>query len=208
MTAGDLAALLELEGIDSAEVLRAIATVPRHCFVPKDAKTFAYSDAALPIGHSQTISQPFVVARMTELLLAGRREVKKVLEIGTGSGYQAAVLAEIVDVVYSIERIEPLYKAATALFKTLRYKNIHTQYSDGALGWEAHAPFDAIMVTAATKQIPEALKNQLADGRRMIIPLGDRDDQQVLTVVTRQDNDYQLEKLDPVAFVPLCHGIE
>ncbi len=157
-------------GISDQATLQAMRKVPRHLFVPASYAKEAYSDRPLPIGYSQTISQPFIVAYMTELVKPSRG--KKALEIGTGSGYQAAVLAEIVDTVYTLEIVKELATEASARLKILGYKNIVTKYGDGYLGWPEHGPFDIIIVTAAADHIPQPLKDQLAEGGRLVMPVG------------------------------------
>jgi protein-L-isoaspartate(D-aspartate) O-methyltransferase len=191
-------------GIRSDEVLEVMRSTPRHLFVDEALASRAYEDTALPIGYNQTISQPFVVAAMTELVVAGRPE--RVLEVGTGSGYQAAVLARLVPKVYTVERIEPLVKLARQRFRQLGLRNIRAAHSDGTIGLADFAPFDAIIVTAATDDLPEALVEQLAPGGRLVIPLGGRESQR-LTVVTRSGAGVEREVLDPVVFVPLVAGL-
>jgi len=198
---------LEQAGIQDPEVLAAMKKVPREQFVPEHLKHFAYEDEALPIDCGQTISQPFVVARMTELILQpGYRN--RVLEIGTGSGYQAAVLCHLFKEVYTVERVETLLQQAQTRFKQLGYKNIDTDYADGFNGWPSAAPFDAIIVTAAAPRIPPALLEQLADGAKMIIPVGDSGTTQYLKQVIRQGDHYDIESLDAVVFVPMLPGKE
>ncbi len=188
-------------GVKDEDVLRAMAKVPRHEFVPPEYLHEAYADHPLPIGYGQTISQPYIVAVMTELLRL--RSTDKVLEIGTGSGYQAAILAEIVQEVYSVEIIEPLYLQAKERLERLGYKNIHLKCGDGYYGWEEHAPYDAIIVTCAPDHIPQPLVNQLADGGRMVIPVGPPGSYQVLWLVERQGDKIKTERIMGVAFVPL-----
>lgn len=194
---------LRSEGIRNPAVLDAIGATPRHLFVDEALASRAYEDTALPIGLGQTISQPYIVARMTELLL----EVapRKVLEVGTGSGYQAAVLSRLVDKVYSTERIEELASQARQRFRKLGYRNVRVQHSDGTWGWPQFAPFDAIIVTAGGEEIPEALLEQLAVGGRLVMPLGGRT-QQTLVTVTRTPTVYEQVDLEPVIFVPLIGG--
>jgi protein-L-isoaspartate(D-aspartate) O-methyltransferase len=173
--------------------------VPRHRFVPDELRGHAYNDGPLPIGHRQTISQPYIVALMTELV-APTAETK-VLEVGTGSGYQAAVLAEIVHEVYTIEIIPELGKRSEALLTELGYENVHVRVGDGFDGWPEHAPFGAIVVTAAPERIPQPLLDQLAVGGRLVIPLGRGT--QDLVVVTRRADGYQRRVVAPVRFVPM-----
>ena len=196
---------LEDEGIKDIRVLDAIRTVPRHIFVDEALATRAYENTALPIGHGQTISQPYIVARMTEALL-NSGPLEKVLEIGTGSGYQAAILAAVVPHVYTLERIQPLLTQARQRFHELQLRNIRTQYADGTIGWPEQAPFDGIMATAAPEQIPQALLEQLKVGGRMIIPVGRQGLYQELILVTRNEEGYEQQKLDDVSFVPMLSG--
>jgi protein-L-isoaspartate(D-aspartate) O-methyltransferase len=205
-TAKELVALLEQEGISNKNVLDAIAATPRHLFIDPSLHDKAYWDRPLSLSHGQTISQPFVVARMTELLLANG-PLTKVLEIGTGSGYQAAVLAQLVNEVYTIERIYPLHMNANKIFQQLKLNNIFARYSDGNAGWPEHAPFEGIIVTAAAPELPHQLLIQLKEGGRMIIPVGERSQQQ-LQLIIRKGKHYQVEKLDPVIFVPLLTGTQ
>ena len=199
-----LVSRLRAEGIRNEAVLDVIRNTPRHLFVDEALASRAYEDTALPIGYNQTISQPYVVAAMTDLVISGKPS--KVLEIGTGSGYQAAILAPLVDKVYTVERIEPLARQARQRFRKLGLRNIRASYSDGTEGLPDIAPYDAIITTAATEKIPEALLEQLsADGGRLVIPVGGRD-RQTLTLVTRDGDTYEEERLDPVIFVPLLSG--
>ena len=195
---------LEARGIQDSAILTAMRKVPRHKFVPANQAAYAYEDRPLPIGYGQTISQPFIVAYMTEMVKPQAGQT--VLEIGTGSGYQAAVLAEIVKQVYTIEIIEPLGKEAALRLKNLNYKNIEVKIGDGYAGWEAHAPFDAIIVTAAAPYIPAPLKNQLKNGGRMIIPVGASDEEQQLMLIEKNGNKYKTRSMMPVRFVPFKRG--
>ncbi len=188
-------------GISHQPTLQAMRKVPRHLFVPSVLAGEAYTDRPLPIGYNQTISQPFVVAYMTELSRPARG--KKALEIGTGSGYQAAVLAEIVDTVYTIEIVPELAREAAARLKILGYSNIVAKYGDGYKGWPEHAPFDVIMVTAAADHIPQPLKDQLAEGGRLVMPVGDPATVQQLIVLTKRKGRITEQRLAPVRFVPL-----
>lgn len=188
-----------------ARVMAAMAKVPRHRFVSATYGSLAYANRPLPIGHGQTISQPYIVALMTELLDAKPGDV--VLEIGTGSGYQAAVLAELVANVYSIEIIEPVGKNAQSLLQQLGYKNIETRIGDGYNGWPERSPFDAIIVTAAAPRVPPALVAQLKPGGRMVIPVGGAGDVQVLHVMVKQaDGSISTQRSLPVRFVPLTRS--
>jgi len=191
-------------GVDDPEVLKAMGEVPRHLFVPADQRPWSYRDHSLAIGHKQAISQPYIDAYMTESLELKGNE--RVLEIGTGSGYQAAVLGEIVAHVYSIEIVEPLARRATQTLDDLGYRNINVKHGDGYQGWPEHAPFDAIIVTAAPPKIPQALVDQLAVGGRMIVPVGER--YQELTLIQRTQNGVDRQKLLPVRFVPMVRGDE
>ena len=192
---------LREEGIRDERVLEAIGGVPRHVFVDEALASRAYEDTALPIGHGQTISQPYIVALMTQALLAGGR-LKKVLEVGTGSGYQTAVLAKLVDELYTVERIEPLMKQARRRLRELGCRNVQVKLSDGSWGWKEHAPYDGIIVTAAPAEVPPALIEQLAPGGRMIIPVGGAAMQELL-LVQRTDKGVTQERLELVNFVPL-----
>jgi len=189
----------------SARVMAAMAKVPRHRFVPATYSALAYANRPLPIGHGQTISQPYIVALMTELLDSKAGDV--VLEIGTGSGYQAAVLAELVASVYSIEIIEPVGKNAAALLQQLGYKNIETRIGDGYNGWPERAPFDAVIVTAAAGRVPPALVAQLKPGGRLVIPVGGEGEVQFLHVMVKQaDGSISTRRSLPVRFVPLTRN--
>nr|WP_150678642.1 protein-L-isoaspartate(D-aspartate) O-methyltransferase [Pandoraea pneumonica] len=193
-------------GVKHAGVLAALATVPRHGFVDAGLANQAYEDAALPIGHGQTISKPSVVGRMIELLLASGRPLEKVLEIGTGCGYQAAVLSCVARDVYSIERVRPLHERAKANLRPLRVPNIRLHYGDGRLGLPAVAPFDGIVIAAAGLEIPDALLDQLAVGARLVAPVGG--EQQILTLIERVGaRQWRETQLDRVLFVPLKSGI-
>ena len=189
------------QGISDPQVLAAMRSVPRHCFIPQRLVSRAYADTALPIGEGQTISQPYVVALMTESLkLTGKH---RVLEIGTGSGYQAAVLAKIVKKVYSIEIKEKLHHESTRLLKSLGFANVNTRHGDGYFGWEEAAPFDAIMITAAVNHVPPPLLKQLAEGGRLILPLGNPFSYQNLTLITKTGGDYVTRQITGVLFVPM-----
>lgn len=192
-------------GIENELVLDTLANVPRHLFVDEAMATRAYEDSALPIGNGQTISQPYVVARMTEVLLANG-PVKKVLEVGTGSGYQAAILSQLVDSVYTVERIKNLLDKARHRFRALEYRNVNTRYSDGSWGWGGNGPYEAIIVTAAPASVPEPLLDQLEVGGRMIVPVGNQRGQQMLTVITRTRVGFEREELSDVKFVPFLSG--
>lgn len=186
-------------GVRQPSVLRAMAQVPRHLFVPEPFRVQAYEDYPLPIGASQTISQPYIVALMTELLALDGKE--KVLEIGTGSGYQAAVLSLVAREVYTIEILAPLGEQAGQLLRDLGYRNVHTRVGDGYQGWPEEAPFDAIMVTAAPPEIPKPLLEQLKVGGRMVVPVGSFF--QDLLLITRTPTGYEKKNIIPVRFVPM-----
>ncbi|MBK3516836.1 protein-L-isoaspartate(D-aspartate) O-methyltransferase [Carboxylicivirga sp. N1Y132] len=186
-------------GITHSATIDALKTVPRHLFVPSDLQIYAYHDRPLPIGHNQTISQPYIVAYMTEML--NLKSSDKVLEIGTGSGYQAAVLSKIVKEVYTIEIVPQLGKQAETTFKNNNYTNIGCRIGDGYHGWEEHHPFDAIIITAAPLQVPEKLLNQLKEGGQLIAPI-EKNGQQYLTLYTKTKNKIKTKQLIAVRFVP------
>lgn len=195
---------LRLNGISDARVLDAMAAVPRHEFVEQTWQSEAYQNKPLPIGLSQTISQPYVVALMTQLLLEdGPR--RRVLEIGTGSGYQTAVLARVVEIVYSVERLKALSETARARLRALQVRNVHFAYADGSVGWAAHAPYDGILVTAAALEVPAALLEQLAPGGRLVIPAGPPQ-AQTLRVIDHGARGYVQRDVAEVSFVPLLEG--
>ncbi len=187
-------------GVREPEVLRAMARVPRHLFVEEALRERAYGEGSLPIGYDQTISQPIMVATMTQALRLEGGE--KVLEIGTGSGYQTAVLAELAERVFSVERIAPLYRRARGLLDQLGYHRVVLRHGDGTLGWRDHAPYDAIVVTAGAPHVPRELRGQLASGGRLVIPVGDRQQQSLLRITRGEDRDQQ-ELLGGCVFVSL-----
>jgi protein-L-isoaspartate(D-aspartate) O-methyltransferase len=191
---------IQERGVKDSATLAALRKVPRHSFVPTDQLANAYEDRPLPIGYGQTISQPYIVGYMTAIIKP--KPGQKVLEIGTGSGYQAAVLAEIVSNVYTIEIVEELGKQASTRLKNLNYKNIEVKIADGYHGWKEHAPFDAIVVTAAAEYIPTPLKEQLKDGGRMIIPVGSPYMTQQLMLIEKTGNKFRTSSMMPVRFVP------
>lgn len=195
---------LKDNGIRDQRVLDRIRETPRHLFVDEALETRAYEDTALPIGNGQTISQPWVVARMTEALLAGGT-LDKVLEVGTGCGYQTTVLSPLVGKVYTVERINALLVNARRRFRELGLRNVRAKHSDGSWGWPEHGPFDGIIVTAAPEEIPAGLLEQLADGGRMIIPVGPGGSQE-LTMVERKGQVFETSVIDHVTFVPLLGG--
>lgn len=196
---------LQSGGIVNAEVLERIRNVPRHLFVDEALASRAYEDTALPIGHGQTISQPYVVARMTEALIGGGR-LRKILEVGTGCGYQTTVLAPLVGQIYSIERLAPLLRRARQTLFELGIKNVRFKHGDGLKGWPDEAPFDGILVAAAPATIPQDLVEQLAVDGRLIIPVGGRGGQELLQLTRRKDGTIHRESLCLVSFVPLLEG--
>lgn len=195
---------IKARGVFDEKVLNAMRKVPRHLFVPKNRISEAYEDGPLPIGYGQTISQPFIVAYMTELINPSK--CKKVLEIGTGSGYHAAVLAEIVDSVFTIEIITELYKEAKDRLEKLGYKNIKVKNADGYYGWKEYAPFDAIIVTAAAEFVPPPLIEQLKEGGKIVIPIGSPFATQTLVLIEKKDGKVYSKNLIPVRFVPFLRG--
>jgi len=200
-----LIARLQDAGIANFSVLDAIRSTPRHIFVDEALATRAYEDTALPIGFNQTLSQPYIVARMTELLLKGEKP-NKVLEIGTGSGYQTAILARLVKHVYTTERISQLQDKAKERIRNLNFNNVRFQYSDGNYGWAKEAPFDAIISTAAPEEVPKSLIDQLKIGGRLVIPVGGAE--QFLQLITKTDEkNYTTEVIEKVLFVPFKKGL-
>jgi protein-L-isoaspartate(D-aspartate) O-methyltransferase len=191
---------LRAQGVHDDRVLDAMRRVPRHLLIDEALASRAYEDTALPIGFGQTISQPYVVALMTQALFTGGPP-RKVLEVGTGSGYQTAVLAELVPELYTVERIEPLFKHARKQLRSLGYRNIHFRLSDGSWGWAEHAPFDGILVAAAPAEVPAALLEQLGPNGRLVIPVGTT--RQELRLIRRTDSGFSDECIDLVSFVPL-----
>lgn len=199
-----LAKRLEEQGIRDRAVLEALRHTPRHIFVDEALASRAYEDTALPIGYGQTISQPFIVARMSEAATAGGRP-ERVLEIGTGCGYQTAILAQLSGMVYSVERIEPLLRQARERLYALKLNNVKLAHSDGTWGWAGHAPYDAIVVTAAPAEVPEELYRQMAPGGRLVIPVGPPGMQE-LRLIVRERGGLRSEVLDRVVFVPMVKG--
>ncbi len=197
---------LREQGIEDEDVLAAIAAVPRHVFVEEALASRAYEDTALPLGFSQTISQPYVVALMIEALRAGGRPLGKTMEIGAGCGYQAAVLAQLTDEVYAVERIGPLLAKARLNLRAIKQTQVRLKHADGRLGLPEAAPFDTIIVAAAAPRVPPALVQQLAAGGRMILPLGGAT--QVLVLIEKQGEAVVETRLDAVRFVPLLTGVE
>ena len=192
------------QGITNLAVLDRVRNVPRHIFVDEALGSRAYEDTALPIGFGQTISQPYIVARMTEALLEGG-PLTNVLEVGTGCGYQTAVLAPLVDRIYTIERIEPLITRAKERIKELGIRNVRFRHGDGSQGWKAHAPFDGILVAAAPLVVPEELIKQLKVGGRLLVPVGGEGEQELIRI-TRKEQRVERQSLGAVAFVPLLGG--
>ncbi len=192
------------QGVRDMRVLEVMRSLPRHMFVDEALATRAYEDTALPIGSGQTISQPYAVARMSEALLAGGR-LHKVLEVGTGCGYQSAVLAALADEVYSVERIGDLVRRTRERLQRLQIRNVRIRHGDGYAGWAEHGPYDGILVAAAPTQVPAALLEQLAEGGRLIVPVGERGSQQLLQI-SRIDGELKQEVLEMVSFVPMLHG--
>jgi protein-L-isoaspartate(D-aspartate) O-methyltransferase len=194
------------QGIRNKKVLDVMRNTPRHIFVDEALASRAYEDTALPIGHNQTISQPYIVARMTELLLKAGH-LSKVLEIGTGCGYQTAILAQLADHVYSVERILPLQRKAKGYLWDMKIKNVSFVHNDGGWGWPEYAPFDGILVSAAPPEIPETLLQQMAMGGVMVIPIGEGG-RQTLQQVMRSEKGYEAEDIEAVSFVPFLSGRE
>ena len=193
------------KGIQNEQVLNVIRSMPRHLFVDEAMSSRSYEDSSLPIGHGQTISQPFIVARMTEVLLS-RGIPDAVLEVGTGSGYQAAILSQLVPKVYSVERIVALQTQARERYHMLGIHNIALKHSDGSWGWPQHAPYKAIIVTAAPEEVPQGLLDQLDIGGLMVIPVGGQQGIQKLLLITREADQFVEEELDAVKFVPMLKG--
>ena len=200
-----LIAKLREMGIVSEDILSVIMNTPRHIFVDEALASRAYENIALPIGYNQTISQPYIVARMIEVLLSAGG-IKNVLEVGTGCGYQTAILAQLVRRVYSIERIDALLKKARQKLHLLQCNHVRVKYGDGNMGWPQYAPFDGIIVSAAPTGVPEILPEQLAMNGRMVIPVGSLGKQQLL-LITRRETGFEEERLDMVSFVPMLEGI-
>jgi len=199
-----LIARLKEQGLTNDVVLNALVETPRHIFIDEALAHRAYEDTALPIGYNQTISQPYSVARMTELLLA-EGPLKNVLEVGTGSGYQTSILAQLVEQVCSVERIRPLQEKARKRLQLLNLRNVQLMHTDGGMGWPAKAPFDGILVTAAPEEVPEELMNQLAINGRLVIPVGG-DDQELKLVVRESEDSFTTEVIEGAKFVPLLSG--
>lgn len=194
---------LRAQGIKDEVVLAAMNAVPRHIFIDEALASRAYDDVSLPIGFGQTISQPYVVARMIEILRNGQ-PLNRVLEIGTGCGYQAAVLAQVAQQVYSVERVQPLFERAQENLHELHTHNITLRYTDGNMGWSDSAPFDGIIMAAAATHIPAALLQQMSVGGRMVLPLGAHE--QFLCLIERDENGYHETRMESVRFVPLLMG--
>ena len=193
------------QGIGNQQVLSVMGSTPRHIFVDEALSHRAYEDSALPIGHNQTLSQPYIVARMTELLLANG-PLRQVLEVGTGSGYQTAILAQMVENVCSVERIRPLQEKARQRLKVLQLRNVQLRHADGGMGWSAMGPFDGILSAAAPREVPTELLEQLAVGGRLVIPVGDGNVQDLMLIVRQKDR-FDSQLIEKVRFVPLVAGI-
>ena len=202
-TRGRLIERLRARGIKDEVVLAAMNAVPRHIFIDEALASRAYDDVALPLGFGQTISQPYIVARMIEILRNGQG-LNRVLEVGTGCGYQAAVLAQVAREVYSVERLQPLYERAAGYMKELQVRNVYLRYADGSIGLPAVAPFDGIIMAAAATHVPQALLEQLAVGGKMVLPLGAQE--QFLCLIERRAQGYHETRLEAVKFVPLLIG--
>lgn len=200
-----LVSMLKSEGIKNSDVLRSMSSIPRHIFVDEAIASKAYDNTALPIGKSQTISHPLIVAKMTEIIM--NHKPKRVLEIGTGSGYQASVLSLLVDKVYTIERIEYLHKKSKKIFQKIGFKNIYTKYADGNIGWTQKSPFDAIIVTAGAINIPDALINQLSNNNGILVSPVENSGKQYLKSITKNNDNCEEEIHGIVKFVPLLSGI-
>ena len=200
-----LVSMLKSEGIKNSDVLRSMSSIPRHIFVDEAIASKAYDNTALPIGKSQTISHPLIVAKMTEIIM--NHKPKRVLEIGTGSGYQASVLSLLVDKVYTIERIEYLHKKSKKIFQKIGFKNIYTKYADGNIGWTQKSPFDAIIVTAGAINIPDELMNQLSNNNGILVSPVENSGKQYLKSITKNNDHYKEEIHGIVKFVPLLNGI-
>ncbi len=200
-----LADTLREMGIQSERVLEAIRNTPRHFFVDEALASRAYENTALPIGYNQTISQPYIVAKMTEALINGGK-LQNVLEIGTGCGYQTAILARFGEQVYTLERIDALLCKARERFYTLKYRNIHSKHVDGKAGWRQYAPYDGIIVSAAPIGVPDSLLQQLAINGRLVIPVG-KSGEQMLLLITRTEEGFEKQQLDCVSFVPMLEGV-
>lgn len=200
-----LAKQLKEMGISNPEVLNAIQTTPRHLFVDEGLASRAYENTALPIGHGQTISQPYIVARMTEVLLQG--PIDKVLEIGAGCGYQTVILAQFAKQVFAVERIAALTHKVRDRVHDLRFRNVRVRHGDGMLGWEENGPYDAILAAAAPVTVPPKLLEQLKVGGRLVIPVGGDGHQDLLLITRESEKSYKQQKLDPVSFVPMCSGM-
>jgi len=197
---------LHEQGVTNSDVLEVMRTTPRHIFIDEALSHRAYEDSSLPIGFSQTISRPYIVARMSELIVSrGPRE--NVLEVGTGSGYQTAVLARLVGHVNSVERIRPLQDKARKRLSLLKLRNVNLRHSDGCMGWKEKAPFDAILSAAAPEDVPEELLEQLSIGGILVIPVGEQEKQQKLHLITRTSDGFDTEIIEDVYFVPLRSGV-
>ena len=200
-----MVARLKEQGIRNPNVLKVMLETPRHLFVEEALQSRAYEDTALPIGFNQTISQPYIVARMTELLLE-RGPLDKVLEIGTGSGYQTAILAQLVNRVHTVERIYPLQQRARRCLQELHLRNVRLKHSDGGWGWDEYAPYDGILAAAAPSEVPESLLSQMGRRSVMVLPVGDQRGQ-ILKRITKTEKGFEIEEIEPVVFVPFLPGV-
>ncbi len=197
---------LREQGISNMRVLDVMLNTPRHIFLDEALAHRAYEDTALPIGHGQTLSQPYIVARMTEILLGAAGNPQKVLEVGTGSGYQTSILAQLVPQVYSVERIKPLQDKARERLRQIGLRNVQLRHADGGFGWPEAGPYDAILSTAAPLSVPEELLNQLAPGGVLVIPVGGREQQLQLIIRDAENDKFITQVLEPVKFVPFLSG--
>ncbi len=195
------------QGVSNFEVLDLVRNIPRHLFLDEALSHRAYEDTALPIGHGQTLSQPYIVARMTEILVGATSKLDKVLEIGTGSGYQTSVLSQIVGELYSVERIKPLQDKAKQILRTLGVHNVRFHHADGGFGLPKLAPFDAILSAAAPSTVPESLKQQLGPDGVLVIPVGDKEQWLTLIVRDGDSDNFHEQTIEPVKFVPLLQGV-
>jgi len=198
---------LQSHGITNPRVLDVMLRVPRHLFIDEALSHRAYEDTALPIGFNQTISQPYIVARVVQSLMATHNPPAQVLEVGSGSGYQAAVLSHLVNELHCVERVRALYDKSRRILRQLAITNVHVHYADGMLGWPKAAPYDGIVVSAARAQVPQALLQQLVDGGRLIMPVGHEQEVQELQMITRQGDQFTTLSLEQVRFVPLLEGV-
>jgi protein-L-isoaspartate(D-aspartate) O-methyltransferase len=198
---------LREKGVANSQVLDVIGNTPRHIFLDEALAHRAYEDSALPIGYGQTLSQPYIVARMTEILLGAAGKLDKVLEVGTGSGYQTAILAQLVPQVFSVERIKPLQDKARIRLRSLGLRNVHLTHADGGFGWPEQGPYSGILSTAAPREVPPELLKQLAPNGVLVIPVGDVNQDLQMIIRDGDSENFIIQKLEPVKFVPLLSGI-